>query len=53
MELEEEWRELYPIAINDFVSKGGFPQLLMNPVNFEALYAQKLAALKEKTEAGQ
>lgn len=28
-------------AINDFVSKGGFPQLLINPVNFEALYIQK------------
>ncbi len=27
--------------INDLVSKGGFPQLLINPVNFEALYQQK------------
>ena len=25
----------------DLVSKGGFPQLLLNPVNFEALYLQK------------
>lgn len=28
-------------AINDFVAKGGFPQLLINPINFEALYQQK------------
>ncbi len=31
-------------AINDLVSKGGFPQLLINPINFEGLYEQKLAA---------
>jgi preprotein translocase subunit SecB len=34
-------------AINDLVGKGGFPQLLINPINFEALYEQKLAALKK------
>ncbi len=28
-------------AISDFIAKGGFPQLLINPVNFEALYMQK------------
>ena len=28
-------------AITDVVSKGGFPQLLINPVNFEMLYANK------------
>ena len=28
-------------AINDFVAKGGFPQLLINPINFEALYQQR------------
>ena len=27
-------------AISDFVTKGGFPQLLLAPVNFDALYAQ-------------
>lgn len=35
---------LLPFArevVNDFVGKGGFPQLLINPVNFEALYLQK------------
>lgn len=28
-------------AITDVVSKGGFPQLLINPVNFEVLYRNK------------
>lgn len=28
-------------AVNDFVAKGGFPQLLINPINFEALYQQR------------
>ena len=27
-------------AISDLVSKGGFPQLLLSPVNFNALYMQ-------------
>ena len=38
---------LLPFArevINDLVGKGGFPQLLVNPVNFELLYQQKQAA---------
>jgi preprotein translocase subunit SecB len=38
-------------AINDLTQKGGFPQLLINPVNFEALYQQKQAA-GTKTQAG-
>ncbi len=29
-------------AISDLVSKGGFPQLLLTPVNFDAIYAQHL-----------
>jgi len=29
-------------AIDDLVGKGGFPQLLIHPVNFEALYQQKM-----------
>lgn len=36
---------LFPYArevISDLVSKGGFPQLLLAPVNFDALYAQHL-----------
>ncbi len=38
---------LLPFAretINDLAGKGGFPQLLINPINFEALYQQKQAA---------
>jgi preprotein translocase subunit SecB len=38
-------------AINDLTQKGGFPQLLINPINFEALYQQKQAA-GTKTQAG-
>jgi len=30
-------------AISDLVAKGGFPQMLLGPVNFDALYAQRLA----------
>ena len=37
-------------AVNDLVTKGGFPQLLLNPVNFEALYEQKQAALKQRAQ---
>lgn len=38
-------------AINDYVGKGGFPQLLINPVNFEALYMQKQAAQQQAAAA--
>ena len=31
-------------AVNDLVEKGGFPQLLLNPINFEALYIRKKQA---------
>lgn len=36
---------LYPFAreaIAEMVQKGGFPQLLLQPINFDALYAQAL-----------
>ncbi|HSG67031.1 MAG TPA: protein-export chaperone SecB [Gammaproteobacteria bacterium] len=36
---------LYPFAreaIADIVTRGGFPQLLLQPINFDALYAQAL-----------
>ncbi len=42
---------LFPFAreaISDFISKGGFPPLLLSPVNFDALYAQQLSKLKEQ-----
>lgn len=31
-------------AISDLVGKASFPQLLLQPVNFEALYAEKIRA---------
>lgn len=31
-------------AVSDLVMKGGFPQLLLQPVNFESLYRQQAAA---------
>jgi preprotein translocase subunit SecB len=41
---------LYPFAreaIADIVGKGGFPQLLLQPINFDALYAQ---AARERSQ---
>jgi preprotein translocase subunit SecB len=29
-------------AVSDLIVRGGFPQLLLAPVNFDALYAQHL-----------
>ncbi|HMB74355.1 MAG TPA: protein-export chaperone SecB [Gammaproteobacteria bacterium] len=43
---------LYPFAreaIADLIQRGGFPQLLLQPINFDALYQQ---ALKERAEQG-
>jgi preprotein translocase subunit SecB len=37
-------------AISDLVTKGGFPQLLLAPVNFDALYAQHLQQEKQAAE---
>ncbi|WP_297528101.1 protein-export chaperone SecB [Thiohalobacter sp.] len=37
---------LYPFAretVADLVNRGGFPQLLLAPINFDALYAQQAA----------
>jgi preprotein translocase subunit SecB len=39
-------------AITDVVSKGGFPQLLVNPVNFETLYANKVKRENVQVGAG-
>ena len=35
-------------AISNMVSKGGFPQLLMAPINFESIYVQKQYAKNEQ-----
>ncbi|HEB63581.1 MAG TPA: protein-export chaperone SecB [Gammaproteobacteria bacterium] len=41
-------------AISSMVSKGGFPQLLLAPLNFDALYEQHLNRLKQqKDESGE
>jgi len=36
-------------AISDLVAKGGFPQMLLGPVNFDAMYAERLQ--QQKAEA--
>lgn len=38
-------------AISDLVSRGGFPQMLLQPVNFDALYAQRLQQNQAQQEA--
>ncbi|MEK7697687.1 MAG: protein-export chaperone SecB [Pseudomonadota bacterium] len=40
-------------AVSDFIGKGGFPPLLLQPVNFEALYEQKLAAQQAPAQPAQ
>ena len=44
---------LYPYAcaaLSDLVTKGGFPQLLLPPMNFGALYAQNLQKTLDEQE---
>lgn len=46
---------LYPYAreaISDIVIRGGFPQLLLAPVNFDALYIQHLEQQKKQQTEG-
>ena len=47
---------LFPFArevVSDLVTKGGFPQLLLAPVNFDALYQQHLARIKEQNSGAE
>jgi len=47
---------LYPYAsaaLTDIVTKGGFPQLLLAPVNFQGLYAQRQQAAAAEAGAGE
>jgi preprotein translocase subunit SecB len=47
---------LYPFAreaISDLVVKGGFPQLLLSPINFDALYAQKMNQVEAPAAASE
>lgn len=42
---------LFPYAretVSDVVTRGGFPPLLLNPVNFDAVYQQELARRQQK-----
>lgn len=44
---------LFPYArevISDLVTKGGFPQLLLAPINFDALYAQHLEQAQQHAQ---
>ena len=46
-------RTLYPYAgatLSDMVTRGGFPQLLLAPMNFEAMYAKKLQQATDQNE---
>ena len=46
---------LFPFArevISDVVTKAGFPQLLLAPVNFEAMYAQEMQRQREAQDGG-
>lgn len=45
---------LYPYAgevISGMVNKGGFPQVTLSPVNFDAVYERKLAETKKREAA--
>lgn len=45
---------LFPFAreaIGSLVQKGGFPQLLLDPVNFDALYAQHVETSRQNAPA--
>jgi len=35
-------------AVSDLVNRGSFPQLILTPINFEALYAQQLQQKSEE-----
>jgi len=37
-------------VVSDLVSKGSFPQLLLTPVNFDVLYAQHQAQLRQRQQ---
>ncbi|MEO8418391.1 MAG: protein-export chaperone SecB [Methylophilaceae bacterium] len=39
-------------AVSDIVTRGGFPPVLLNPINFEALYAQQKQQPVDEAAAG-
>ncbi len=38
-------------AVSDIVSRGGFPPMLLAPVNFDALYAQHVQQMQQQPES--
>lgn len=47
---------LFPYAretVSDIVTRGGFPQLLLNPINFDALYEQHLQQQAQQADNSQ
>lgn len=45
---------LFPFAreaVSDIVTRGGFPQLLLSPVNFDALYLQQKQQAEQQPES--
>jgi len=40
-------------AISDLVSKGGFPPLLLAPINFDGLHAEKVAQVAARAESAE
>lgn len=40
-------------AVSDLVSKGSFPQMVLQPINFDALYQQQLQQRQQQAEAPQ
>ena len=45
---------LFPYArevVSDLTNRGGFPPLLLNPVNFDALFAQAVQKQQQDAEA--
>ena len=48
--------QLFPYArevISNLVSKGSFPEMHLSPINFDALYAQRLAEEEQSGELGE
>jgi len=37
-------------TVSELVAKGGFPPMLLSPVNFDALYAQHMQSMQQKNE---
>jgi len=47
---------LYPFAvetISDMVTRAGFPQVLLTPINFDAIYANQIAESMREREAAE